>query len=124
MRNWRFLFVAVLFGFLDCGSAMADNWRDENPNQPNGYAASTFRYHHGTPGGDDGPANGYRATSIRSHNGLEGYMPPSDESSGRWGGGGDSDRWVDYCKTARVVLTASIIRVNDGGFSHNSAAET
>ena len=71
-------------------SAMAD-WRDDNPNQPNGYAASTFRYHHGTPGGDDGPANGYRASSFRSKHGLEGYMPPED-SSGGWGGG-SSDRW-------------------------------
>ena len=83
------LLVATLV-FLGTGDARADNWRDENPNQPNGYAASTFRYHHGTPGGDDGPANGYRASSFRSRHGLEGYMPP-EESSGRWGG--ESSRW-------------------------------
>lgn len=91
MKKWHFLVVAAFL--LHCSSASADNWRDENPNQPNGYAASTFRYHHGTPGGDDGPANGYRASSFRSSHGLEGYMPPDKESSGRWGGGGESERW-------------------------------
>lgn len=88
-------YLVVVIAFLCCDSALAD-WRDDNPNQPNGYRASTFRYHHGTPGGEDGPANGYRASSFRSSHGLEGYMPP-DKSTSRWGddraGRGQSNRW-------------------------------
>lgn len=88
-------YMTVLTLFLSCGSALA-NWRDDNPNQPNGYAASMYRYHHGTPD-DDGPHDGYRATEARARYGLDRFAPPDkdDDSGSRWGGGdGDSGgRW-------------------------------
>lgn len=90
--------LTVLSLFLMCGSASADNWRDDNPNQPNGYAASMYRYHHGTP--DPDTHNGYAATSIKTRHGLDRFDPPDDSDSGsRWGGGGGvgsgSGRWGD-----------------------------
>lgn len=85
--------LAIAFLLANSGEASA-NWRDDNPNQPNGYAASMYRYHHGTPD-DDGPHDGYRASSFRSRNGLDRFAPPSDDGGdggGRWdsgsGGGG------------------------------------
>jgi len=88
--------LTVLSLFLNCGSASADNWRDDNPNQPNGYAASMYRYHHGTPD-DDGPHDGYRASEARARHGLDRFAPPSsdDDSGGsRWGGDSNSSgRW-------------------------------
>ena len=91
-------YLLILTFFFCCGSASADNWRDDNPNQPNGYAASMYRYHHGTPD-DDGPHDGYRATEIRARNGLDRFAPPDkdDDGGSRWGGGdngsGGGGRW-------------------------------
>ncbi|MCA9803565.1 MAG: hypothetical protein KC777_16450 [Cyanobacteria bacterium HKST-UBA02] len=82
------LVIAVILAFSTTQGALAD-WRDDNPNKPNGYAASMARYHYGTPGGDE-PANGYRATSIRSRNGLDGYLPPDQDD--RWGSRDGDDR--------------------------------
>lgn len=77
---------------LNCNSASA-NWRDDNPNQPNGYAASMYRYHHGTPD-DDGPHDGYAATEIRARHGLDRFAPPSDDAGDGWGdSGGGGSRW-------------------------------
>lgn len=84
--------LIVLFLFLNCRSASADNWRDDNPNQPNGYAASMYRYHHGTPD-DDGPHDGYRASEARARHGLDRFAPPSsddDNGGSGWGGGAGS----------------------------------
>jgi hypothetical protein len=80
--------LTLLTVILNCQSASADNWRDDNPNQPNGYAASMYRYHHGTPD-DDGPHDGYRATEARSRYGLDRFAPPSKNDG--WGDSGDSD---------------------------------
>ncbi len=77
--------LAVLTLLFNGASASA-NWRDDNPNKPNGYEASMLRYHYGTPD-DSEPHNGYRATEIRARNGLDIYAPPSDDDS--WG---DHDR--------------------------------
>jgi hypothetical protein len=87
MRTINFLVILLLLFNADCARA---NWRDDNPNQPNGYAASMYRYHHGTPD-DDGPHDGYRASEFRARNGLDRFAPPSeDDSTGgsSWGGGG------------------------------------
>lgn len=92
MRVSRCLLVAALL--LNCAPAFAD-WRDDNPNKPNGYEASMLRYHYGTPGGDE-PANGYAASEIRCRNGLDCYLPPGEGGPSGWGGGGggdDSGRW-------------------------------
>lgn len=92
MRVSKYLLAVALL--LNCTPAFAD-WRDDNPNQPNGYEASMLRYHYGTPGGDE-PANGYAATSFRSSHGLDCYLPPEDGGPGSsWGGAGGSDsgRW-------------------------------
>lgn len=90
----RALTRGLAIGFLLANSGEASaNWRDDNPNQPNGYAASMYRYHHGTPD-DDGPHDGYRASSFRSRNGLDRFAPPSEDGGdggdggGRWGSGG------------------------------------
>lgn len=84
--------LALLSLFLNCGSASADNWRDDNPNQPNGYAASMYRYHHGTP--DPETHNGYAATSVKTRYGLDRFDPPDDSDSGsRWGGGDGGGRF-------------------------------
>lgn len=84
----RALALCLATGFLLVNSGTAFvNWRDDNPNQPNGYAASMYRYHHGAPD-DDGPHDGYRASSIRSRNGLDRFAPPTDDNDsggGRWG---------------------------------------
>ncbi len=86
-------YLTLLALILNGQSAAADNWRDDNPNQPNGYAASMYRYHHGTPD-DDGPHDGYRATEARARYGLDRFAPPSKNDG--WGNSGDSDgggRW-------------------------------
>jgi hypothetical protein len=87
--------AAVLFSFYfgNCSGASADNWRDDNPNQPNGYAASMYRYHHGTPD-DDGVHDGYAASSFRERNGLDGFLPPDKSDDDGWGGGDrGGSRW-------------------------------
>lgn len=89
--------LTVLAFFVNCGAASA-NWRDDNPNQPNGYEASMLRYHYGTPQ-DDGPHDGYQASMIRNRNGLDVYAPPEkddgwgSDSGSRWGNSGGSGRW-------------------------------
>lgn len=57
-------------------SALAQNWRAPNPDQPNGYRATEFdnRYH-GDLHAPAQPLNGYRASEARSHYGGERYEP-------------------------------------------------
>ncbi len=85
----------VILTFLFNGGSALANWRDDNPNKPNGYEASMLRYHYGTP--DEDTHNGYRATEARARNGLDIYAPPSKddgwnnsggEGNSRFGGGG------------------------------------
>ncbi|MBX3077277.1 hypothetical protein KF913_25425 [Candidatus Obscuribacterales bacterium] len=85
----RAIFCLVVTSVLLQGEGAWANWRDDNPNQPNGYAASMYRYHHGTPD-DDGPHDGYRASEFRARNGLDRFAPPSEDDSGGGGRWGDS----------------------------------
>jgi len=59
-------------------AAVAQEWGEQNPNQPNGYRASEFNSHyHGNLNAPEYQPNGYRASEARSHYGGERYEPSS-----------------------------------------------
>lgn len=93
--------IVKLLGILSCVSmalppiVSAQNWRTPNPNQPNGYRATSAATHFsGSYKVPSQPSNGYHASEARSHAGMNCYTPPSSSSnensrSSRWGG----SRW-------------------------------
>lgn len=90
---------------LLAGGVQAQNWRGENPNQPNGYRASEFASHyHGDLHLPAQQQNGYRASEARSHYGgsrfepASGWSYSSNSSSSNYGrswqtANGDQNRW-------------------------------
>ncbi len=57
-------------------SAVAQNWHQSNPDQPNGYHASEFESHyHGNLEAPANQQNGYRASEARSHYGGSRFEP-------------------------------------------------
>ncbi len=99
-RMKQLLFLSLLCLWVSCTSVFAQNWRTPNPNQPNGYRATSAAYHYsGSYKEPAQPSNGYRASEARSHVGMNSFAPPtSSEKSGggRWGesrGGGGGGRW-------------------------------
>ncbi|MBC8000616.1 MAG: hypothetical protein IAF58_21890 [Leptolyngbya sp.] len=92
--------IAKLLSIMSCTSlalipsAGAQNWRTPNPNQPNGYRATSAATHFsGSYKVPSQPSNGYHASEARSHAGMSCYTPPSstgeNSRSSRWGG----SRW-------------------------------
>ncbi len=91
--------------FLLAGGVQAQNWRGENPNQPNGYRASEFASHyHGDLHLPAQQQNGYRASEARSHYGgsrfepASGWSYSSNSNSSNYGrswqtANGDQNRW-------------------------------
>jgi hypothetical protein len=70
--------VLLLSSSLAGSCAQAQNWRGENPNQPNGYRASEFDSHyHGDLHLPAQQQNGYRASEARSHYGGSRFEPAS-----------------------------------------------
>lgn len=96
----RRITFAIFAAFLSCSTASAQNWRQPNPDQPNGYRASEAASHyHGDLHMPAQPQNGYHASEARSHYGGSRMEPSSgwgsSESSGggRWGESSSSGRW-------------------------------
>ncbi len=85
----KLLFLSILSMWVAGTGTYAQNWRTPNPNQPNGYRATSAAYHYsGSYKEPAQPSNGYRASEARSHVGMNSFAPPSsaEKSSGRWGG--------------------------------------
>lgn len=86
----RFAYLAafcLIYCALTASSASAQNWRPDNPDQPNGYRASEASSHyHGNLHMPAQQQNGYRASEARSHYGGDKYEPSSgwnyDNNSG------------------------------------------
>lgn len=86
-RKIRLTAVALTYLALIGSSVSAQNWREENPDQPNGYHASEAASHyHGNLHMPAQQQNGYRASEARSHYGGERFEPSSgwnhDNNSG------------------------------------------
>lgn len=95
MRKIACVMVALV---MSSSVALAQNWRQPNPDQPNGYRASEAASHyHGDLHMPAQPQNGYRASEARSHYGGSRMEPSSgwgsSESTGRWGESNSESRW-------------------------------
>lgn len=72
------ILLSNLLATLIGQGASAQDWRQQNPNQPNGYRASEFAdKYHGRYHEPAQPLNGYRASEARSHYGGSRFEPPS-----------------------------------------------
>ena len=97
----KLLILALLSVWMTGTGASAQNWRTPNPNQPNGYRATSAAYHYsGSYKEPAQPSNGYHASEARSKAGMSCFTPPSSSeksSGGRWGGGesgrSEGGRW-------------------------------
>lgn len=131
--------------FLLAGGVQAQNWRGENPNQPNGYRASEFASHyHGDLRVPAQQQNGYRASEARSHYGGSRFEPASgwsyssngnssnygrswqtaNSDSNRWGNqGGSADRVSgSYLGTARCLHRLGELRNLEASGGANQTA--
>ncbi|MBS1955149.1 MAG: hypothetical protein JST89_13255 [Cyanobacteria bacterium SZAS-4] len=77
-RRIRLTAMALTYLALIGSSVSAQNWRPDNPDQPNGYHASEAASHyHGNLHMPAQQQNGYRASEARSHYGGERCEPSS-----------------------------------------------
>ncbi|CAN5666791.1 hypothetical protein BH10CYA1_BH10CYA1_41700 [soil metagenome] len=98
----KVLLPLVVVTTLSCLAASAQNWRTDNPDQPNGYHASEAASHyHGNYNLPAQQQNGYRASEARSHYGGSRF-----QSSDGWGSSSSSDsgwgsRWNNQNQSSR-----------------------
>jgi hypothetical protein len=79
------LLLLILTFLYSCGDSSAQNWRQENPDAPNGYRASEYASHyHGDACLPANEQNGYRASEARSHYGGGRFETSPETPSNRW----------------------------------------
>jgi hypothetical protein len=94
MRTWLLILVLWLAA---SDAVQAQNWRQENPDAPNGYRASEAASHyHGNVHLPAQEQNGYRASEARSHYGggrFETQTEPTSARDDRWSNDNTSQRY-------------------------------